>query len=52
MTTPNGKAYVLHRLSDAPDLNALRRVWESLGREYQQDADVVAFKDLLKEGMS
>jgi hypothetical protein len=47
--TPHGLAFVLSRLSSAPDLAALRRVWESLSPEYQRHPDVRAMKDKLKE---
>jgi hypothetical protein len=46
--TPAGKAWVLQRLSDAPDREALRRVWESLNPAYQNDPDIQALKDKLK----
>jgi hypothetical protein len=49
--TPAGKAWVLQRLSGAPDREALRKVWESLGLEYQNDAEVQATKDRIKERM-
>ena len=49
--TDAGRTFVLNRLSDAPDLPALRRVWESLGVEYQRDAAVMAHKDTLKKQM-
>ncbi len=46
--TDEGRSYVLSRLSDAPNLAALRRVWESLGIEYQRDPVILAFKNQLK----
>jgi hypothetical protein len=49
--TPAGKAWVLQRLSGAPDREALRQVWESLAVAYQRDPDVIALKDQLKAGM-
>ncbi|KAF0675098.1 hypothetical protein [Profundibacterium mesophilum] len=49
--TENGRAFVIARLSDCPDLAALRRVWESLSAEYQRDGVVRAAKDALKTGM-
>ena len=52
MLTPAGKAWVLKRLSDAPDREALRRVWEDLGIAYQRDPDVIRLKDELKASMS
>jgi len=49
--TDAGRSYVLSRLSDAPDLAALRRVWESLGVEYQRDPAILSHKDTLKKQM-
>lgn len=46
--TPQGRAYVISRLTSCPDLAALRRVWESVSYEYKGDADIVALKDKLK----
>jgi hypothetical protein len=51
MPTEAGKAFVLQRLFDAPDQEALRRVWESLGVAYQKDPDIRALKDQLKANM-
>jgi len=39
------------RLSDAPNIEALRRVWESLGRDYRAKPQIIAHKDALKEQM-
>lgn len=47
--TPHGLAYVLTRLSECPDLAALRRVWESLSPEYQKHPKVRDMKDRLKD---
>ena len=45
-------AFVIARLSDCPDLAALRRVWESLGRDYQSHPAVIAHKDALKQQLT
>jgi len=50
--TDHGKAYVISRLSQCPDLASLQRVWGNIGVEYQRNVDVVAHKDALKAGMS
>ena len=51
MTTDHGRAFVVARLGDAPDLDALRRVWESLGLEYKKDQVVRDAKDRIKAAM-
>lgn len=51
MTTPNGRAFVLARLSAAHDLASLRRVWDSLAHAYQRDPVVRQTKDKLKAQM-
>lgn len=51
MTTEAGRQFVLRRLGDCPDRAALRRVWESLGVEYQRDPLVQEFKDKMKEAL-
>ena len=50
--TKEGRAFCLQRLSDAPDLAALQRVWESFGVDPKRDAAVVAHKDQMKEALS
>lgn len=52
MTKDHGIAHCLARLGDCPDLDALRRVWESLGETYKRHPSVQAFKDLKKEQLS
>lgn len=47
-----GKAYVIQRLGDCDTLDGLKRVWKSLGREYQNDPDIAALKDRLKASMT
>lgn len=49
--TPHGRTFVIQRLADAPDLAALRRVWDSISFEYRADPDVLAMKDKLKESL-
>lgn len=49
--TPHGRKFVLSRLFDAPDLNALKAVWETISDEYKRDPVVVAAKDSLKEAL-
>lgn len=46
--TDAGRAYVMQRLSDAPDLQGLRNVWESLGAEYKRDPQIFQHKETLK----
>ena len=50
MTTDHGRAFVLQRLSDAPDLDSLRRVFASLAFEYQRDEKVIACAKALAAG--
>jgi len=47
--TPGGKAFVIMRLSEAPDLAAVRCVWESIGREYQECPAIQRHKNSLKQ---
>lgn len=49
--TPQGRAYAVSRLGDCHTLEALRTVWESLGREYQNDPEILALKEQLKATM-
>ena len=51
MTTPEARALIIARLSDCPDLAAPRRVWESLGRDYQNHPKIRAHKDAMKQQM-
>ena len=48
--TDHGPAYALQRLSDAPDLAALRRVYASLSDEYREHPQVIAHAKKLAEG--
>jgi hypothetical protein len=50
--TPEGKAYTIMRLSEAPDMAALRRVWESLSKEYQNVPAIKAHKEAMKEALN
>ena len=50
MTTDHGRAFVLQRLSDAPDLDSLRRVFASLSFRYQQDEQIIAAAKALAAG--
>lgn len=52
MTTEIGRKHCIARLSAAPNLAALRKVWESFGTSYQADPIVKATKDQLKAGMA
>lgn len=52
MTTEPGRQFVLSRMGDCPNIDALRRVWDSLGNEYKRDPIVRDFKDKLKEALS
>ena len=49
--TPEGRTYVLMRLSEAPNIKALRTVWESVSNEYQRDPEIQAHKDRMKESL-
>lgn len=49
--TDKGRAFVLARLSDAPDLPALRRAWDSIARDYQRDPEIQAHKERMKEAL-
>lgn len=51
MTTETGIAHCIARLGSCPDLDALRRVWEGLGKEYQHDERVAGFKEDMKEAL-
>ena len=50
--TPEAKSYALMRLSEAPDMAALRRVWESLSKEYQNVPEIKAHKEAMKEALN
>lgn len=50
--TPQGRAFVLSRLANSPNIAALRRVWESLGIEYKRDPEIQQFKDKLKRELN
>lgn len=49
--TDEGRKFTIARLSDAPNIEALRRVWDSLGDEYRRCPVVAAHKDTLKKSM-
>lgn len=51
MTTDSGRIFVIARLCDAPNINGLRAVWQSLGATYQRDPELAALKDQLKRQM-
>lgn len=46
--TPEGRSHIITRLTNAPDLDALRRVWDSVSFEYQADPKIQEFKDKMK----
>lgn len=46
--TEEGRKFVLGRLTDAPDLRSLARVWDSLGSEYARDPMIQTVEDQLK----
>jgi len=46
--TTEGRKFILARLSAAPDLKGLRKVWDSLGHEYARDHVIAAHKEQLK----
>lgn len=50
--TQEGKSYALMRLSEAPDMTALRRVWESLSKEYQNVPGILAHYEAMKEALN
>lgn len=47
--TPEGRTFALSRLANAPSLDALRTVWESLSDDYKRDPTVQRFKDTMKQ---
>lgn len=49
--TEHGLKFILARLGDCPDLDALRRVWDSLSDEYKRSPEVQAQKARLKAAM-
>lgn len=49
--TPTGIAFVINRLRSAPDMDTLRRVWGSLGHDYQRDPDIQKVKNECKEAL-
>lgn len=49
--TPTGIAFVINRLRSAPDMATLRRVWGSLGHEYQRNPEVLNVKNERKEAL-
>jgi len=49
--TPEGKAYVLQRLADAPTCEALRKVWDSIADEYKRDPVIQAMKNEMKASL-
>ena len=51
MLTSAGRAFVIDRLTNAPDIAALRRVWDSLGDQTRRDKEIEAHKDALKAQM-
>ena len=48
--TDHGRAYVVARLIQCPDLATLASVWAGLGVEPQNDPAIQALKEQLKEG--
>lgn len=46
--TPHGLRFVIERLKLAEDMPALKRVWESLGIDYQRDPRAQAVKNQRK----
>ena len=51
MTTDKGRTFAMFHLSQAPNLEALKKVWGSLGITYQRDPRVADLKDQLKRQM-
>lgn len=41
-------AYTLMRLGDAPDLAALKRVWDSLSDTQRMDREIEGYKEFYK----
>lgn len=44
----DGRKFVIYRLTACATREGLRKVWESLGREYQSDPKIKALKDEMK----
>lgn len=49
MTTAAGITHVKTRLLSCPTLDALRRVWDGIGNDYQRHPEVMKLKDDLKK---
>lgn len=49
--TDEGRLFAIARLSAAPNIEALRTVWESLGGEYRKCPKIQTLKDQLKANM-
>lgn len=42
-------SFTLMRMSECPDLDALKRVWDSLSHEQRADPYIAAYKDYWKK---
>ncbi|MEQ3625942.1 MAG: hypothetical protein ABNH26_08545 [Celeribacter sp.] len=51
MLTPAGRTFVMDRLTEAPDIEALRRAWDNLSDGAKRDKEIEAHKDALKAQM-
>ena len=49
MTTPEGIAHCIRRLSLCRDLSELKARWDCIAKAYQHEAQVSAHKDKMKE---
>lgn len=51
MTTPEGIAHCIRRLSLCRDLSELKARWDCIAKAYQHEAQVSAHKDKMKEAL-
>lgn len=48
MTTPQGRKLAIMRIAQSKDLDGLKAVWETLGKDYKADPLVQQVKDDFK----
>lgn len=48
MTTPQGRKLAIMRIAQSKDLDGLKAVWETLGKDYRADPLVQQVKDDFK----
>lgn len=50
--TDQGRAHIAARLTQAPTLDALLRVWEGVGDDYKRDPQTLALKYQIEKGFA